>query len=284
MESLMPSDTKEITYQPSTLETIDTGIYEWVDKVLDLHTKTNKGIYKVPVLWLGSERVFQVKNDQRIRDKVGKLILPLTTINRTTVTKDPAFKGAIQANLVETNDYRGGAIGAAKRINQEKTSNFQSTIQNKITKGNQQTGKNPENSEIVYDTFEIPVPVYVAITYSVTLRTEYQQQMNDLMSPFITKTDQINSFVFTQDGHKYEGFIQQDYSMNNNTTNIGEEERMFETKIDIKVQGYLMGEGYNRDKPNFSRRENRAKLRFTGERVMVGDKIPWKTKDNDYKE
>ena len=72
--------------------------------------------------------------------------------------------------------------------------------------------------------------------------------------------------------------------MNNNTTNIGEEERMFETKVEIKVQGYLMGEGYNRNKPNFSRRENRAKVRFTGERVMVGDKIPWKTKDNDYKE
>ena len=49
----------------STLETIDTGIYEWLDEVLDLHTRTNQGIYKVPVIWLGTERVWQIKNDVR---------------------------------------------------------------------------------------------------------------------------------------------------------------------------------------------------------------------------
>ena len=43
-----------------------------------------------------------------------------------------------------------------------------------------------------------------------------------------------NSFLLKKDGHRYEAFIQQDYSMNNNTTNIGEEERMFETKIQKK--------------------------------------------------
>ena len=72
--------------------------------------------------------------------------------------------------------------------------------------------------------------------------------------------------------------------MNNNTTNIGEEERMFETKVQIKVLGYLMGEGYTTSRPVNARRENRAKIVITGERTMVGDKIPWKTKDNDYKD
>jgi hypothetical protein len=284
MEYSMPSDTREIFYQASTIETIDTGLYEWVDNTLDLHTSTNKGIYKVPVLWLGSERVFQVKNDQRIRDKVGKLILPLTTINRGSMTKDPNFKGIFQANLNEQNDYRGGATPAAREINQEKTRNFQNNIKNRLTDGVQQTGKLDGNSEIVYDTYNTPIPVYVSITYTITLRTEYQQQMNDLLQPFITTTGQINSFVFSKDGHRYEGFIQQDYTMNNNTTNIGEDERMFETKVDIKVLGYLIGEGYNRNRPALSRRENRAKIRFTRETAMVGSKIPWKTKDNDYKD
>jgi hypothetical protein len=228
--------------------------------------------------------VFQVKNDQRIRDKVGKLILPLTTINRGSMTKDPNFKGIFQANLNEQNDYRGGATPAAREINQEKTRNFQNNIKNRLTDGVQQTGKLDGNSEIVYDTYNTPIPVYVSITYTITLRTEYQQQMNDLLQPFITTTGQINSFVFSKDGHRYEGFIQQDYTMNNNTTNIGEDERMFETKVDIKVLGYLIGEGYNRNRPALSRRENRAKIRFTRETAMVGSKIPWKTKDNDYKD
>lgn len=280
----MPSETKEITYQASTIETIDTGMYEWINDSLNLHTKTNNGIYKVPVLWLGTERVWQVKNDQRIRDKVGKLILPLVTVNRSSMTKDPNFKGIFQAHLYEQNDYRGGATPAARRINQGKTREFQNNNINKTTSGNQQTGLQDDNGDIVYDTFSSPVPVYIAITYSITLRTEYQQQMNDLIQPLITTTGQINSIFFEKDGHRYEAFIQQDMAMNNNATNLGEEERMFETKVDIKVQGYLIGEGYNRAKPDLSRRENRVKVRFTGERTMVGDKIPHKTKDIDYKD
>ena len=278
----MPSKLKR--FEASTLETIDTGLYEWVDELLDLHTRTNNGMFKVPVLWLGSERVYQVKNDQRIRDKVGKLILPLITINRDSVDKDPSFRGSFQANIKEINDYRGGATQRLRKLNQEKTRNFQNTIAGIATNQEQTTGKVKDNNQIVYDNYTAPIPVYVAIMYSVTLRTEYQQQMNDLLQPFVTTTGQINSFVFNKDGHRYEAFIQSGFGMNNNTTNIGEEERMFETKVQIKVLGYLMGEGYTRSKPLNARRENRAKIVITGESTMVGDKIPWKTKDNDYKD
>jgi hypothetical protein len=284
MEYSMPSETRPVKYLASTLETIDTGMYEWVDNTLNLHTVTNKGIYKAPVLWLGTERVWQIKSDQRIRDKVGKLILPLITINRSSVTKDPSFKGIFQAHLYEQNDYKGGATPAARNINQDRTREFQNNRQNETTKGGQQTGPQDPNDEIVYDTLSSPIPVYVSITYSITLRTEYQQQMNDLMQPFITSTGQINSFFFKKDGHSYEAFIQQDMSMNNNTTNVGEDERMFETRIDIKVLGYLIGEGYTREKPTLARRQNRAKLVFTNERTMSGDKITRDGKVNDYKD
>jgi len=280
----MPSKQEYIHHKASTIENVDTGLYEWVDKTLDLHTKTNNGIYKVPVLWLGSERVWQVKKDVRIRDKVGKLILPLITINRSSVTKDPNFKGAYQANVVENQDYKGGASAVASRINQDKTQNFQSEIAQKASDNKEQTGKNVENNQIIYDTFNSPIPVYVSMTYSITLRTEFQQQMNDLIQPFITTTGQINSFVFSRDGHKYEAFIQQDFSLNNNTTNVGEDERMFETKVDIKVLGHLSGEGYSRKKPSLARRENQVKVRITGERRIIGDKAPWKKKDKDYRE
>ena len=273
-----------IKFKASTIETIDTSLYDWLEGDLDLHTKTNKGIYKVPTLWLGSERVWQVKSDKRIRDKVGKLILPLITINRSSITKDPAFKGSFQANLFENTDYKGGAHPVESVINQDKTQNFQNAIATKDAKNQQQTGKIDKNNEIIYSTYNAPIPVYINATYDVTIRTEYQQQMNDLLQPFITKTGQINSFILKRDGHRYEAFIQQDFSLNNNTTNIGEDERMFETKISIKVLGYLVGEGFNRDKPVLSRRENQVKIRFTKERALIGDKIPWKKKDNDYRD
>ena len=42
----MQSETRPVKFLASTLETIDTGMYEWIDGTLNLHTKTNKGIYK----------------------------------------------------------------------------------------------------------------------------------------------------------------------------------------------------------------------------------------------
>ena len=64
---------------------------------------------------------------------------------------------------------------------------------------------------------------------------------------------------------------------------MGEEERMFETKVQIKVLGYLIGEGDNREKPKVTIRENRVQVRISRERVITGDKIPWKDKDDDYR-
>ena len=80
----MPSD-KPIKFQASSLETIDTGIYEFINESMDLHTRTNKGIYKVPVLWLGAERTFQVKNDPELRDANDAVKLPVISIERTNV-------------------------------------------------------------------------------------------------------------------------------------------------------------------------------------------------------
>ena len=248
-------------FPASTLETIDTGIFEWVDEILDLHTKTNRGIYKVPTIWLGTERVWQIKNDVRFRDDIGKLILPIISINRDSVAKDPTFKGAFQAHMVEQRDYKGGAHEVSNEINGEKTRNFQ----NNLKPGTQETGYVDENHLVVKNHYTAPIPSYVTINYSITLRTEFQQQMNDLLTPFITRTGQINAFTFIKDGHKYEAFIQQDYGMNNNSTNIGEDERMFETKVVIKTLGYLVGEGYNRPRPVSAKRESRPKIIFKTE-------------------
>ena len=103
-------------------------------------------------------------------------------------------------------------------------------------------------------------------------------------SLFITSTGQINSFIFNKDGHRYEAFIEQEFGQNDSVSSLGEDERIFETKVSIKVLGYLVGEGLNRKRPTLTRKENRAKIRFTRERSMVGDKVPWKDKDNDYRD
>ena len=121
--------------------------------------------------------------------------------------------------------------------------------------------------------------------YTIVLRSEYQQQMNSLVSPFITKTGGLNSFVFDRHQWRYEAFIQPSFTENKNVDSLNEEERMFETKVEIKVLGYLIGEGINRLEPNYVKRENRAQIRIVRERTIVGDKRPWENNDDfDFRE
>tara|TARA_R110000824_G_scaffold326103_2_gene513072 strand:- start:462 stop:1064 length:603 start_codon:yes stop_codon:yes gene_type:complete len=200
------------------------------------------------------------------------------------MTKDPTFKGSVQANLIEQGDYKGGSsLTIMKRIQQEKTRNFANADKSRELKTVDGTGRG-NNKKIVYQEITIPVPTYVTVMYSITIRTEYQQQMNDLVQPFITKTGGLNSFLFKHEGNQYEAFIQQDFSYNKNTTNLSEEERMFETKVSIKVLGYLIGEGPNRERPKITIRETAVQIRISRERVIVGDKIPWKKKNDDYRD
>ena len=281
MDYLMQSES--IVLEPSSIETMDIGIYNYINDVLNLYTNTNSGFLKVPVIWTGTERTFQVKNNKEIRDSVGKLKLPLITINRDSIAKDPQFKGSFQAHLFEENSYGGGAITRSRRIQQEKTRNFANADFARSVKNPSATGKS-NNKKIVYQHLTSPIPTYVTVMYTVVLRTEYQQQMNDLLTPFITKTGQINSFIFEKDGHRYEAFIQSDFAENKNTTALNEDERMFETKISIKTLGYLIGEGPNREKPQITIRENVVEVKISRERVITGDKIPWKKKDRDYRD
>ena len=54
---------KEVVFMPSTLETIDAAFYEYINDGLDIHTKTNKGWKKAPVIWVSSERAFQISQN-----------------------------------------------------------------------------------------------------------------------------------------------------------------------------------------------------------------------------
>ena len=275
----------ELGLQPSSLETIDLGLFRYVDEDLNLHTETNKGYEKVPVIWLGAERSYQIKNNKELRDNVGKLRLPLLSINRENFELDTGFQGAIKPNLFEQADYKGGSFKIASVINQEKTRNFANKDKAKSIKNGDETGRY-KNKKIVYDEYYVPTPVYMNVSYTITLRTEYEQQMNDLLAPFIKLrgNSPSNSFFYTIDNHRYEAFIDSSFNENQNSTNIGEEERMFETKVMIKVLGYLTGEGTNRDKPKVTKRETVVEIKISRERVVLGDELPWKKKNNKYRE
>ena len=275
----------EIALNPSNLETIDLGLFKYVDETLNLHTTTNKGYEKVPIIWLGAERSYQIKHNKELRDAVGKLKLPLISINRETFELDTSFQGVFRPNILEQGDYKGGSFKIAQTINQEKTRNFANKDKAKRLKNGDETGRF-KNKKIVYNEYYVPTPVFMNVSYTITLRTEFEQQMNDLLGAFIVLrgNSPSNSFFYTIDNHRYEAFIDSTFNENQNSTNLSEEERMFETKVNLKVLAYITNEGVNRDKPRVTKRETVVEIKISRERVITGDKLPWKKKNKNYRD
>ena len=269
---------------PSTIETIDMAIYNLINEGFDLHTRTNTGFRKVPVLWMSPERAVNSK-DKDIRDSVGKLKLPLISVDRTNFNKDPAFKGGWQAHVFpDTNGPRGYKKHqrlVSRKISQNPTRKF---AQSEAKKTYNDHNFPIDNKKVVYEETYAPIPVWVTVNYSVTLRTEYQQQMNDLMAPFATRTGLINAIFAEHNGHRYETFIQGDLTMSNNTANLGEDERMFQTKVDLKVLGYLLGDGENEEAPKITTRETIVEVKLIRERSIVGDTKPWESDDDSFRD
>ena len=99
------------------------------------------------------------------------------------------------------------------------------------------------------------------------MKSEYQQQMNTMIAPLITRTGQINAFVMRKNGHLYEAFIDQNFNHSNNVSNLAEDVRMFSSEVSIRVLGYLIGEGESDDRPIVRVDENTVEISFPQESV-----------------
>ena len=260
-----PGITEKKYFNASTLENIDRSVYNYV-KGLNLSTSTNKGSELVPVLWGTSERSFLSKTDLQARDSQGLLKLPLISIKRSSVQKTMPSKGIFQGNIPEVSDEQGGSLVVGRSINQEKTTAYAESTAKRSANDESFPIK---NSKIVYQTISIPMPVNVEVNYEVTIRTEYQQQMNNLMLPFVTNPGTINFIKLKDEEHCYEGFIEGQFNSKDNLSDYSNEERKFEMTLTIRVVGYLVGQGNNRVKPHFSIRENFVEIKMPKESVIV---------------
>ena len=288
-----PSIIKEIDMMPSTLETIDYAVFDYMNERLNLSTMTNKGFKKVPIIWVATERAYQIKKNKELRDSEETLILPLITIDRTSVSKDISKRVIPYANIPEVNDAKGGTLTIARRINQKKTAEFQNNIaRRRFNDGTvagagygQPTFPHIHDEKTVYETITMPLPVWVSVSYDISVRTEYLQQMNDLTTPLLRQGG-LNSMPrrLERDGHKFEAFINGSFANNSNISQLEMESRRYETTVSMEVLGYLIGDGPNDDKPKIVIRENAVEVKIPRERVILGDIDEYLGKRGFYKE
>jgi len=258
---------RKLHFDPSTIENIDRSVLRYLTK-LNLFSDTNDGWRKVPIIWGTAERAYQVKHNKDVRDQQGMLKLPLISIRRTSLTKDMPSKGVFQGTSPAYNDEQGGSLAVGRMIYQDKTTKFANADAARL---HNQSNYRRHNQKVVYRTVSAPMPVNVSVMYEITIRTEYQQQMNHLILPFITTPGTINYVRLFDGEHRYEAFIQGDMQNNDNLSDFSSDERKFETKIQLKVIGYLIGEENNREKPHYAIRENAVEIKIPRERISLAE-------------
>jgi hypothetical protein len=258
---------------PSKIENIDLAVYKWLDEVMNLYATTNRGWAKTPVIWVSGERSFQIKNKKELRQNDGSFILPVITLKRTAISKDLKTKGIFPGNVVPNlfaEDYL-----IVKEINQDKSTNFANADSQKKVK---QPNFKRENKKVVYGFKSIKMPVQANFEYEIHLRTEYQQQMNELVQPFITNTGAGNYFIIENEGHRYEAFLDASYSLENNGDKLEQEERMFKTIIKLNVTGHMVNAGANELNTNIVYRENAVEVKIPREYTMTNFDLASKKK------
>lgn len=256
---------------PSTLENIDFAVYDFFEENLDISANTNQGFKKVPIFWVTPERSFARKL-RDLRDDNGMVIYPLMTIERKSMNKDRAKRGKYYAALDRIRSFNHGQVTIARRLNQEETNKFATATAYRKSKLDDPNMKRV-NKKVVYETITIPYPAYVDMAYEMTIYTEYQQQMNDILTAVVDGTNPSNYFVMQRNGHSYEAFVQPDFAFDNTAT-LQEEARVYKTTITTNVLGYTIGSGINDDMPKIIKKQNFVEVRIGRERVILGEKNP----------
>lgn len=251
----------------SKIENVDYAIYDWLDKELNLFCNSKDGFKKVPIIWVTPERAFQVKQNKEFRDVGGTLNPPMLTVERGAINKDQKNAATYYANLPPKNNR----LLISKRINQQKTSEFANADFKK--RGVVNFLKPKTTNKVVYQFDSFPLPVYVNITYTLKVFTQFQQQMNEIIQPFLNRTGNTRYFLVERDGYKYECFIEPNFDVQNNVANMEEEERRYLTTITIKVLANIVSDDVNQNDSLIKTYENPVEIKLPKDNVTIVDQI-----------
>lgn len=252
-----------------TLETIDYAVWNWLQS-LNLFASTSPedgGFKKVPVIWVGSERAFQTKVFKETRDIGGTISPPMISVMCQGPSKNPSNKGQHWANVPAIRDFMGGVFYVKRELKQQKTAQMRNNEAKR--RFGQMNYKFDGDDEVeagpIYEHFAVPIPVYVENVYKIKIWTLYMQQRNELVQPFLTlvPAGNINRFMISHDGHRFEAFMEPTISYGGNMESLEKEERRLEAEVSLRVLGHVLGQGVNQNTPSFVGREGFGKVVIT---------------------
>ena len=225
-----------------TFKDIDSAIFYYFENVIKPVVIQNGEQLNVPVMYGNPERWSAVQKDGFLRDGNGKIQVPLIMFKKQSIEKNRSLGNKLDGNEV---------------------SNF-AVYQKKYSKRNiydqfsRLTNRKP--SEEVYG---VVIPDYVTVTYQCVIFTDYVEQTDKLIEALNFASD---SYWGDKERYRFRAMI--DSYTPTIEMNQGED-RSVKTTFNIRLNGYIITDTYNRDRANMKKWHSKSQVSFGLE--TVGD-------------
>jgi hypothetical protein len=210
------------------IEDIDRGVKHFFANTVDASVVSPEGDRrKVTVKLFAGERWVSAADRQGIRDRDGRLILPVIQIRRADLNLN-AGATALGSNVPRLQ---------VARLVSEKTSDLANLDRSRPI------SQRRLRDSAVYDVYTIPYPCSSQATYQVKIQTQYQHQMNDILEKFVSKLEffDVPSFVIPLAGGNRESPIHTGDGESELSPSVDSEYTARKPLDDYYVVGYVEG-------------------------------------------
>lgn len=240
----------DIKVPSCTIEDVDYALFSLFDKELNLNVKdsTTGKHKKPPVIFSSGERWALIKNNKLLRDRSGAIILPIITIQRSGITQsnDDITGRGINQNTGELVIYKKLSdedINYQNLLNNQKIPNQGSVTTERIDNKKYNSLLNNNKLNNIFEVITIPSPQFYTIKYTVTVWTQYLQQLNNIIEQLIAAYLPVGARTYkitTKKGYWFLAKVQEDFKDETNFTDMSDNERLIKSSFEIIVSAYFI--------------------------------------------
>jgi hypothetical protein len=227
----------EDTYKPFSvnLQDVDEAILYYFENVIKPFVIQNGQRIPVPLVYGSPERFKAMQKDGIIRDKDGKLMMPIAVFKRDDVTKNRSITRKLDANDPYLYTFWQTAYNKKNSY-----SNFD-VLNNRIP-----------NKQFIANV----VPDYVTLTYSFIVQTYYVEQLNKIVESINYASD---SYWGDPERFKFKARI--DSFATTNELNQGAN-RVVRSTFTLKINGYIVPDVMQKDLKAIKKYNGKSKVTF----------------------
>ena len=190
---------------------IDSTIASYMEKHIIPEIEQNKSKVKVPLIYGNAERWKGAQKDGYLKDKLGKIQIPLIMFKRNSFAKNETMKFLKDDKIT---------YPTIRKFSQKNAYDRFSLLNSEFKKR--------------YETYDVKMPDYVTVTYEVMVWTNFTEHNNKIIEQFQYFTDR-----YWGEDDKYKFRVMIDNFDNQQEVGAGTE-RIIRTTFTMTVNAYLL--------------------------------------------